>query len=111
MLQGQQFGYTKFPCYLCDWDDKDEANHWVKWDRPVRISRTPGHKNISKRALVDPSKVMLSPLHIKLGLMKQYFKALDKQEACFLYIANKFPKLSSEKVKQCIFLGPQVRNS
>ena len=71
--------------------------------------RTLGHKNISKRALIDPSKVILPPLYIKLGLTKQYVKALDKQGASFLYIANNFPKLSSEKVKGGIFVGPQIR--
>ena len=109
MLQGQQSGYTKFPCLLCEWDSRDKANHWIKRDWPVKISRTLGHKNISKRALVDLSKVILPPLHIKLGLMKQYVKALDKQSACFLYIFNKFPKLSSENVKEGIFVGPQIR--
>ena len=91
MFQGQQSGYTKFPCFLCEWDSRDKANHWIKRDWPVRISRTPGHKNISKRAVVDTSKVILRSLHIILDLMKQYVKALDKQGACFLYVANKFP--------------------
>ena len=78
MLQSQQSGYTKLPCFLCKWDSRDKANHWIKRGWPVRILRTSEHKNISKRALVDPSKVMLPTLHIKLVLMKQYVKALDK---------------------------------
>ena len=41
--------------------------------------------------------------------MKQFVKALDKQGACFKYIAEKFPKLSAEKVKEGIFVGPQIR--
>ena len=41
--------------------------------------------------------------------MEQYVKALNKQGACFQYIINKFPKLSSEKVKEGIFAGPQIR--
>ena len=95
--------------FLCEWDSRDKANHWIKPHWPVRILRTPGHKNISKCALVDPSQVILPPPHIKMGLMKQYVKALDKQGACFLRIANKFPKLSSEKVKESIFAGAQFR--
>ena len=31
-------------------------------------------------------------------------KALDKQGSCFQYIAEKFPNLSAEKVKEEIFL-------
>ena len=41
--------------------------------------------------------------------MKQYVEALDKQGTCFVYIANEFPKLSSEKVKEGIFFGLQIR--
>jgi len=42
--------------------------------------------NIINKSLVDPSKVLLPPLHIKLGLMKQFVKALDKEGECFMYI-------------------------
>ena len=38
--------------------------------------------------------------------MKQNVKALNKQGACFQYIANKFSQLSGEKVKEGIFVGP-----
>ena len=48
-------------------------------------------------------------MHIKLGLMKQYVKSLDKSGKCFSYITRKFPALSSEKIKAGIFDGPQIR--
>ena len=35
-------------------------------------------KNILNQSLVSPDKVLLPPFHIKLGLMKQYVKSLDK---------------------------------
>ena len=109
MLQGQQSGYTKFPCLLCEWDSRDKKNHWVKREWPTRVSRTLGQKNITNPALVESSKVILPPLHIKLGLMKQFVKALDKQGLCFKYISEKFPHLSAEKVKGGVFIGPQIR--
>ena len=110
MLQGQQSGYTKFPCLLCEWDSRDRKNHWIKCDCwPTRESRMLGQKNIINPVLVESSKILLPPLHIKLGLMKQFVKALDKQGACFKYIAEKFSKLSAEKVKEGIFVGPHIR--
>ena len=109
MLQGQQSRYTKFLLFFCEYDRRDKAKHWIEHYRPERISRTPGHKNIFNYALVDFSNLILLPLHLKLGLIKQYVKALNKQDACFQYIANKFPKLSGEKVKEGIFVGPQIR--
>ena len=53
--------------------------------------------------------IILPPLHIKLGLMKQFVRALNKEGACFGYISNKFPGLSIEKLKSGIFDGPQIR--
>ena len=59
--------------------------------------------------LIDPAKVFLPPLHIKLGLMKQFVKALNKDGKCFKYICEKFVHLSDEKLKERIFVGPQIR--
>jgi len=30
LLLGLQLGYTKFPCFLCKWDSRDKAYHYVK---------------------------------------------------------------------------------
>ena len=46
---------------------------------------------------------------MKLGLMKQYLKALDKEENCFRYSYSAFPGLSEEKLKAGIFDGRQIR--
>lgn len=68
-----------------------------------------GEKNIISQPLVDREKIVFSPLHIKLGLMKQYVKALDLQGDCFHYICGKFPRLSYEKIKTGVFDGQQIR--
>lgn len=52
--------------------------------------------------------VLLSPLHRKLGLFKQFVKALDKEEESFKCIHNKFPAVSYQKVKG-VFVGPQIQ--
>ena len=46
---------------------------------------------------------------MKLGLMKQFVKALDKDGDCFQYICKSFPSLSNGKLKDGIFDGPQIR--
>lgn len=38
-------------------------------------------------------------LQIKLGLMKHFFKALDKDGACFRYICSLFSALIAKKLK------------
>lgn len=109
ILLGLQQGYTKMPCFLCEFDSRAHAVHWDKKDWPPRQSLTPGAKNVLHESLVDPSKILLPPLHIKLGLIKQFVKALDKEGACFQYIVGKFPAVTSEKITAGVFDGPQIR--
>ncbi|CAK8684393.1 unnamed protein product [Clavelina lepadiformis] len=108
-LLGQQSGYTKYPCFLCYWDSRAKDQHWKKEEWPPRLTLTPGDKNIIRDQLVDIKKILLPPLHIKLGLMKQYVKALDHEGECFKYICYAFPGLSEEKKRAGIFNGPQIR--
>lgn len=108
-LLGQQSGYTKFPCFICLWDSRAKNDHWIKKDWPLRNNMTVGKQNIINPPLVARDKIILPPLHIKLGLMKQYVKALDKISPCFVYLSRKFPGLSNEKLKAGIFDGPQIR--
>ena len=68
-----------------------------------------GDKNIINEPLVNRYRIILPPLHIKLGLMKQFVEALDKDGDCFNYIAKIFSGLSIEKLKAGIFDGPQIR--
>lgn len=107
MILGQKSGYTKFPCYLCEFDSRDRENHWTKVykARALKI----GEKNVLKQALVKPSNILIPPLHLKLGIMKQFVKALPNDGAAFLYLRKKFPGLSDAKVKEGVFVGPDIR--
>jgi hypothetical protein len=62
-------------------------------------------------SLVDPQKVLLPPLHIKLSIMKQFVKALDKSGSCFQCLGRKFAALSEAKVKEGIFMDHKFGNS
>ena len=107
LLLGQQSGFTKYPCFLCMWD---RSQHYIKKDWPARDEMVPGRSNnIVNNPLVDRHKILLPPLHIKLGLIKQFTKALDKDGSCFSCLCHVFPGLSIEKLKAGIFDGPQVR--
>ena len=109
MLLGQQFQFTKYTCFMCEWDSRDKINHWIKRDWPLRESLTPGYRNIFHPTLVDRSYVILSPLHIKLGLIKQLVKTLSKESVCSKYIQEKFLYISAEKVKEGVFVGSPSR--
>ena len=42
--------------------------------------------NVENQPLVEPSQILLSSLHLKLGLMKSFVKAMDQEEAAFTYL-------------------------
>lgn len=77
-LMGLQGGYVKYPCYLCQWDSRADDRHFKQTEWPLRENFTVGQLNVRSAPLVDASKILMPPLHIKLGLMKQFVKALEK---------------------------------
>ena len=85
-LLGLQSGYTKFPCCLCLWGSRARKEQWTRTDWPVRSELIPGYLNVLAPPLVERSKIVLPPLHIKLGIMKQFAKAPEKDGDCFRYI-------------------------
>ena len=90
-------GYTKHPCFLCYWNSRATDQHLVKKDWPEREDLAVDYKNIINEPLVNRDRIILPPLYITLGLMKQFVKALDKDGDCFNYIAKTFPGLNLEK--------------
>jgi hypothetical protein len=73
------------------------------------VNIVPGNKNVIYKLLVDRRNIILPPLHIKLGLTKNFAKAMDRNGDCFQYLKLKFPVLSDAKIKEGIFVGPQIR--
>lgn len=108
-LLGQQSGYTKYPCFICLWDSRVKSHHWTPKNWPIRDALVVGERNVINEPLVSREKIILPPLHIKLGLMKQFVKVLDRNGQCFQFISQKFPELSTEKLKAGIFDGPRIR--
>jgi hypothetical protein len=40
--------------------------------------------------------------------MKNFVKALDRNGPAFSFLCEKFPRLSTEKIKAGVFIGPQI---
>ena len=108
-LMGLQGGFTKFMCYLCLWDSRNNALHYQQRHWPLRARYEVGAHNVKQVPLVEPAKVLMPPLHIKLGLIKLFVKRLNPEGEAFQHIQDMFPKLSVAKVKEGVFVGPQVR--
>jgi hypothetical protein len=58
--------------------------------------------------LLNLEKVLLPALHIKLGIMKNFVKALDRNGKDFVYLCSKFPNLSDARCKRGIFVGVHI---
>ena len=63
---------------------------------------------MSSRSYLWAGKILLRPLHIKLGLLKQFVKALDFKGETFQGIRAMVPKLSDPKLKSGKFAGRQI---
>ena len=48
-------------------------------------------------------------MHIKLGLLKKFVKAMDRESRSFTFLQKKFRRVSLEQLKANIFDGPQLR--
>src|SRR5215471_17455901 len=56
------------------------------------------------------SRILLPPFHIKLGLMKNFVKAMDRNGTAFLYLLQKLLLLSDAKIREGVFAGPDIRS-
>ena len=73
---GLQGGYTKYPCYLCLWDSRSDTLHYVQKEWPARTELTMGSHKVKWDPLIAAYRVLMPPLHINLGLLKQFVKGL-----------------------------------
>ena len=93
---------------MCLWNSRADGKHLEKTHRPKREEITPGMYNVIREPLISREKALLPPLHIKLGLVKQFVKALNFEGEVFQEIYSMFPRLSETKIKGGVFVGPQI---
>ena len=108
---GMQAGFTKYCCFLCLWDSRAVSEHYMQKDLGSRSTFVPGEHSLKENPLVDINKVLLPPLHIKLGLMKNFVMALTKMvlpsNTCLLcshvlvLLSSKRESLSDLRSEKC----------
>ena len=101
-LMGLQKGYITFGCFLCLRNSRDRESHFLKPDWEPRGQKLPGEKNVTSDPLIPDDKVLLPPLHIKLGLFKTSLSAKE-------FLAETFPAMTEAKLMEGVFVGPQLR--
>ena len=61
-------------------------------------------------ALVDPHKIFLAPLHIKLEFIENFVKAMARYSEGFQYLKDRFEnKKTADELKTDIFVGPGIQ--
>jgi len=86
LLLGLQQGFKKYCCFICEWDNGARSLHYSRKDRPARKSLESEIMNVENQPLVETSKILLLSMHLKLGLMKHFVKAMNQEEAAFTYL-------------------------
>ena len=103
-----QGGYAKYSCFICIWDSRADGEHYRRKEWPPRDTPVPGHHDIVNIPLIPREKILLPPPHIKLGLIKQYVKAMELDSDAFHHMVSMFPKLSDAKLNAGTFVGPHI---
>lgn len=104
MLTGLQGGYTKYMCFLCDWDSRYDyhikSSQYKKTDwKPRSVKYTKKQLNQENDPLVRSDNILLPYLHIKLGIVKSFIKTIAQQDEVFSCLKKIFPGISDKKLK------------
>lgn len=98
--------------YLCIWDTRYIGNQHQKKDWTAQGVVIINHQNVTyQQRLVPVNNILLSPLHIKLGLLKNFIKALRNRgnERAIQRLVQIFPRLSQGKMKEGLLNGPDIQ--
>lgn len=98
LLTGVKKGFSKHQCFLCHWEGRATHLHYTDHQWEPRVTFRVGVDSIDHMPLVPASKVILPPLHIKLGLVRNFTRALDHDGDAFKFLKTVFPKLSAAKI-------------
>lgn len=95
ILRGLQTGYIKYMCFICDWDSRHKGDQYLNHTWLNRKVSENANANVIQEPLVPQDKVLLPPLHIKLGIVKSFLKTVVKYMK-FIKLWYKFFQVSAK---------------
>lgn len=84
-------GNCKYPCCFCLYDNYDYERH-LKRSWPLRDDFVVGEHSVQNEPLINSEDIILPALHLKLGLVKQFVKYMNKNSPAFEAIVEMFPR-------------------
>lgn len=102
MLTGLKQGYCKYMCFLCDWDTRYSGDQYNK--KTAKWSSRPENYKIGKLSQINPplvakENILLPYLHIKLGIVKNFIKAIVKRPPVLIFLKGMY-RLREAKLKE-----------
>lgn len=103
ILMGLLGGYCKHQCFLCLWEGRKDELHYDythEWmDRQHIKMGEPASHSQERVPLVNADRIILPPLHIKLGMVRNFTKALPRESAAYKRLIEIFDhRLSASKI-------------
>ena len=106
ILMGMQGGFAKHCCFLCLWNSLATKEHYIRRIWSVRKSYLTGVVNIKNVPLVDTQNIFLPSFHVKLGIIKNFVKAMGKSNFNgFAFLYKKFSSIRQAKLQEEIYVG------
>jgi len=93
LILGVQSGYTKFYCFLREWDGRGKDKHYKMKVWPIRENSVPGGKLSEINRQLTKKIFFLPPPLIKFGLMKNFIKAINQYGKGFAYLRENFSEI------------------
>ena len=82
-------GFTEFSCFVYLWDSRDCMKHYKQTQWLNRNALNRGSHKVIREPLIERSKILLPPLHIKLGLIKNSRKLwTNKGNVSCIYVSS-----------------------
>lgn len=103
LLMGVKRVFPTHQCFLCTWEGRKRDQHYTEFKWKPRTCYKVGVESIENLPLVQPSQIILPSLHIKLGVVSNFVKKLDREGEAIASLRNIFPKLSGAKIHAGIF--------
>lgn len=100
VLMGLKDGYCRMQCYICKWQGRMDECHYdddYAWE-PRDCYEVNDYESVVYEPLVEQKDIIIPPLHVKLGLVKHFLKALWPRGKD--YLEHFFPKLSAAQLDE-----------
>ena len=101
-------GLQQYGCYMCLWQSR-KKNRYGHADWPFRTSHVVGKENQKSKPLILQNRILLPPLHIKLGIVKNFITSILSNLSAAERLHTLFPNLSGMKLKAGVLTGPDIK--